>query len=146
MPSANGLAVLMQFDNIQSTVSFICELADCLAARLFHWTFWHSVPSTDCDCNTSFGQNVAPIGMLYEEEIIKLYFEPVSQKRNRRNYFQSHKQKARESETPEKKEPKEDILINYIRKHQEQMKHKNKLNTGNRWTKQKNCRLEWQKS
>ena len=53
MPSANGTAVLMQFDDIQSTVSFICELADCLAARLFHWTFWHSVPSTDCDCNTS---------------------------------------------------------------------------------------------
>ena len=55
MPSANGTAVLMQFDDIQSTVSFICELADCLAARLFHWTFWHSIPSTDCDCNTSFG-------------------------------------------------------------------------------------------
>ena len=39
MPSANGTAVLMQFDDIQSTVSFICELADCLAARLFQWTF-----------------------------------------------------------------------------------------------------------
>ena len=56
MPSANDTAVLMQFDDIQSTVSFICELADCLAARLFHWTFWHSVPSTDCDCNTSLDE------------------------------------------------------------------------------------------
>ena len=104
MPSANGTPVLMQFDDIQSTVSFICELADSLAARLFHWTFWHSVPSTDCDCNTSFGQNVAPIDMLSEQEIMKLYFEivpAVSQKSNRRNYYQSHKQKTRQSETPE---------------------------------------------
>ena len=104
MPSANGTAVLMQFDDIQSTVSFICELADCLAARLFHWTFWHSVSSTDCDCNTSFGQNVAPIGMLSEEEIMNLYFElqpTVSQKSDRKNYYQSHKQKAQQSETAE---------------------------------------------
>ena len=104
MPSANGIAVLMQFDDIQSTVSFICELADCLAARLFHWTFWHSVSSRDCDCNTSFGQTVAPIGMLSEEEIMNLYFElqpTVSQKSDRKNYYQSHKQKARQSETAE---------------------------------------------
>ena len=33
MPSANGTAVLMQFDDIQSTVSFICDLADCLAGK-----------------------------------------------------------------------------------------------------------------
>ena len=104
MPSANGTAVLMQFDDIQSTVPFICELADCLAARLFHWTFWHSVSSTDCDCNTSFGQNVAPIGMLSEEEIMNLYFElqpTVSQRSDRKNYYQSHKQKAQQSETAE---------------------------------------------
>ena len=85
-------------------VSFICELADCLAARLFHWTFWHSVSSTDCDCNTSFGQNVAPIGMLSEEEIMNVYFElqpTVSQKSDRKNYYQSHKQKVRQSETAE---------------------------------------------
>ena len=104
MPSANCTAVLIQFDDIQSTVSFICELADCLAARLFHWTFRHSVPSTDCDCNTSFRQNVAPIGMLSEEEIMNLYFElqpTVSQKSDRKNYYQSNKQKARQSETAE---------------------------------------------
>ena len=102
MPSANGKAVLMQFDDIRSTVSFICELADCLAARLFHWTFWHSVSSIDCDCNSSFRQNVAPIGMLSEEEIMNLYFElqpTVSQKSDRKNYYQSHKQKVQQSET-----------------------------------------------
>ena len=44
MPSANGTAVLMQFADIQSTVSFICTLAQKLSARLFHWTFWHSIP------------------------------------------------------------------------------------------------------
>ena len=84
------------FDS-HSTVSFICELADCLAARLFHWTFWHSIPSTDCNCNTSFGRNVAPVDMLSEQEILNLYFEnvaTVSQKSDRRNYYQSHKQKA----------------------------------------------------
>ena len=35
------------------------------------------------------------------------------------------------------KQPKEDIVINCIRKHQEQMKHQNKLNSANGWTKQK---------
>ena len=44
------------------------------------------------------------------------------------------------------KQPKEDIVINCIRKHQEQMKHQNKLNHANGWTKQKNCRLDRQKS
>ena len=42
--------------------------------------------------------------MLSEQEILSLYFEnvaTVSQKSDRRNYYQSHKQKARESETPE---------------------------------------------
>ena len=42
--------------------------------------------------------------MLSEQEILNLYFEnvaTVSQKSDRRNYYQSHKQKARESETPE---------------------------------------------
>ena len=44
------------------------------------------------------------------------------------------------------KQPKEDIVINCIRKYQEQMKHQNKLNSANGWTKQKNCRLDRQKS
>ena len=50
MPSANGTAVLMHFKNIESTVSFNCQLAHSLAAKMFHWTFWHSVPATSCDC------------------------------------------------------------------------------------------------
>ena len=42
--------------------------------------------------------------MLSEEEIMNLYFElqpTVSQKSDRKNYYQSHKQKARQSETAE---------------------------------------------
>ena len=42
--------------------------------------------------------------MSSEQEILNSYFEnvaTVSQKTDRRNYYQSHKQKARESETPE---------------------------------------------
>ena len=44
------------------------------------------------------------MGLFSEQEILNLYFEnvaTVSQKSDRRNYYQSHKQKARESETPE---------------------------------------------
>ena len=66
MTSANGTAVLMQFDNIQTTVSFICELADSLAARLFHWTFWHSVPTTSCDCDTYLGKSIPAIVDSYK--------------------------------------------------------------------------------
>ena len=42
--------------------------------------------------------------MLSGQDILNLYFEnvaTVSQKSDRRNYYQSHKQKAQESETPE---------------------------------------------
>ena len=92
MPSANGTAVLMQFDNIQSTVSFICELAHSLAARLFHWTFWHSVPATSCDCDIFLGRSIPTIDILSEEEIMKLYSELVPivpQQDKRRNYYRS---------------------------------------------------------
>ena len=97
MPSANGTAVLMQFDNIQSTVSFICELADFLAARLFHWTFWHSVPATSCDCDTSMGESIPAIDVLSEEEIMKMYSELVPsehQPSNRKNYYQLYRKRV----------------------------------------------------
>ena len=74
MPSANGTAVLMQFNNIQSTVSFICQLADSLAARLFHWTFWHSARAKSCDCETPI---VHSLDVLSEQEIMKMYSELV---------------------------------------------------------------------
>ena len=43
LPCPNGSAVLMEFNDIGKTVSFICELADKLSAKLFHWTFWHAI-------------------------------------------------------------------------------------------------------
>ena len=104
MPSANGTGVLMQFDNIQSTVSFICELAHSLTARLFHWTFWHSVPATSCDCDTFLRRSIPSIDILSEEEIMKLYSElvpTVPQQDKRRNYYRSYKQRTRLSDTPE---------------------------------------------
>ena len=104
MPSANGTAVLMQFDNIQTTVSFICKLADSLAARLFHWTFWHSVPTTSCDCDTYLGKSIPAIDVLSEGEIMKMYSELVPsdcQPNNRKNYYQSYRKRVRQSETPE---------------------------------------------
>ena len=104
MPSANGTAVLMQFDNIQTTVSFICKLADSLAARLFHWTFWHSVPTTSCDCDTYLGKSIPAIDVLSEGEIMKMYSELVPsdcQPNNRKNYYQSYRKRVQQSETPE---------------------------------------------
>ena len=104
MPSAHGTAVLMRFNNIQSTVSFICELADSLAARLFHWTFWHSVTAASCDCDILLGKSSPSIDILSEEEIMKLYTELVqseSQPSNRRNYYKSYRKRVRQSGTPD---------------------------------------------
>ena len=104
MPSANGTAVLMQFNDIQSTVSYICELADSLAARMFHWTFWHSVSATSCDCNTFLAKSIPAIDILSEKEIMNMYSELVpseSKPSNRRNYYKSYMKRVRESETPD---------------------------------------------
>ena len=110
MPSANGTAVLMQFDNIQSTVSYICELAHSLAARMFHWTFWHSVSATSCDCNAFLAKSIPTIDILSEKEIMNMYSElvpsetkPPSEGKpsNRRNYYKSYMKRVRESETPD---------------------------------------------
>ena len=72
MSSAHGTAVLMRFNNIQSTVLFICELADSLAARLFHWTFWHSVTAASCDCDIFLGKSSPSIDVLSEAQIMNL--------------------------------------------------------------------------
>ena len=104
MPSTNGTAVLMQFNKIQSTVSFICDLAHSLAARLFHWTFWHSVPATSCDCDTFIAKSIPAIDVLSEQEIMKMCSELVPseyQPSNRKNYYQSYRKRVRQSETPE---------------------------------------------
>ena len=104
MPSAHGTAVLMRFNNIPSTVSFICELADSLAARLFHWTFWHSVTAASCDCDIFLGKRNPSIDVLSEAQIMNLYSELVqseSQPSNRRNYYKSYRKRVRESETPD---------------------------------------------
>ena len=101
MPSANGTAVLMHFNNIESTVSFICQLAHSLAAKMFHWTFWHSVPATSCDCEMPM---IPSFDVLSEQEIMNMYSEllpTVPEQTNRRTYYRSYKQKARQMETAE---------------------------------------------
>ena len=98
MPSANGTAVFTQFDDIQSTVSFICELADSLAARMFYWTFWHSVPAASCDCDILLGKGIPVIDVLSEQEIMNMYSELVSsesKQSNRRNYSESYMKRVR---------------------------------------------------
>ena len=47
MPCPNGNSVLMHFDHIEDTVSYICELAHMLSGKLFHWTFWHALPHAE---------------------------------------------------------------------------------------------------
>ena len=71
MPCANGTSVLMKFDAIVNAVSYICELAHALSASLFHWTFCYTVPDTQCEC----GITVPKMGVLLEEDIMKLYSE-----------------------------------------------------------------------
>ena len=91
MPSANGTAVLMHFNNIESTVSFICQLAHSLAAKMFHWTFWHSVPATSCDCEMPM---IPSFDVLSEQEIMSMYSElvpTVPEQTNRRTYYRSYK-------------------------------------------------------
>ena len=112
MPSANGTAVLMEFDDIQSRVSFICELADSLAARIFHWTFWHSVPAASCDCNTLLGKSIPAIDILSEKEIMNMYSELVpseSKPSNRTNYYKSYMKRVRRSETPDQAHKKRTV-------------------------------------
>ena len=103
MPCANGTSILMKFDNIVNAVSYICELAHALSARLFHWTFCHAVPDAQCEC----GITVPQMGILLEEDIMKLYsdFLPLlsqqKKKQNKRKYYASYKKRVRQSETPE---------------------------------------------
>ena len=103
MPCANGTSILMKFDNIVNAVSYICELAHALSARLFHWTFCHAVPDAQCECRITVPQ----MGVLLEEDIMKLYsgllplLSQQNKKQNKRKYYASYKKRVRQSETPE---------------------------------------------
>ena len=87
MPCPNGTSVLMQFSDIDETVSYICELAHSLSAMLFHWTFWHALVHHECSCVSSVQQSTLAISILSQDEILKLYTDlvpevPKCQKRN----------------------------------------------------------------
>ena len=102
MPCPNGTSVLMQFSDIDETVSYICELAHSLSAMLFHWTFWHALLDRECTCISSSVQQSTPaISILSQDEILKLYTDlipevPKCQKRTQ--YYASYRKRARESE------------------------------------------------
>ena len=103
MPCANGTAILMKFNNIDSTVSYICQLAHELSASLFHWTFWHAQADVECDCKrTSETETVHAIGMLLHDEILKMCSEftpTVPEQHSRKKYYASYKRKVRQQET-----------------------------------------------
>ena len=103
LPCPNGTAILMKFDNIHNATLYICQLAHELSASLFHWTFWHPQLDIECDCNTTSQiPTVRPVGMLHEDEVLKIYNESTQalpEQPKRRKYYASHKRKLRESET-----------------------------------------------
>ena len=96
MPCANGTSILMKFDNIVNAVSYICDLAHALSARLFHWTFCHALPDAQYEC----GITVPQMGILLEEDIMKLYsdFLPLlsqqKKKQSKRKYYASYKKRV----------------------------------------------------
>ena len=103
MPCPDGTSVLMQFSDVDETVSYICELADSLSAMLFHWTFWHALPDHECDCiSTGVPKSTATVEILSQDDILKLYTELVretSQCKKRTKYYASYKRRVRKSET-----------------------------------------------
>ena len=103
MPCSNGTSVLMQFSDVDGTVSDICELANSLSAMLFHWTFWHVLLDFECECrSSSVPKNFPAVDILSRDEILKLYadLEPEIPKcKKRTKYYASYKRTVCESET-----------------------------------------------
>ena len=103
MPCPNSTAVVLKFDNVANTVSYICQLAHELSARLFHLTFLHAQADVQCDCETTCDNpNISAVGILLREEILKLqsdYTPEVPRQHSRKEYYTSYKKKARQSET-----------------------------------------------
>ena len=103
MPCPNGTSVIMQFSDVDETVSYICELADSLSAMLFHWTFWHVLLDCECECiSTSQPKSTPAVDTLSRDDILKLYadlFPETPQCKKRTKYYASYKRKVRESET-----------------------------------------------
>ena len=103
MPCPNGTAVVMKFENIDDTVSYICQLAYELSACLFHLTFWHAQADVECDSKTTCDYpNIRAVGILLHEEILKLHSEhtpEVPRQDRRKKYYTSYKKKVRQSET-----------------------------------------------
>ena len=114
MPCPNGASVLMHFSDIDQTVSYICDLAHSLSAKLFHWTFWHALLDRECDCiATSVIQR--PVDILSEDDIMKLYAEFVPQtpkQTNRTEYFTSYRKRVQQAKKL-KCETVEDAMSNF---------------------------------
>ena len=133
MPCPNGTSVLMQFNKIDETVSYICELADSLSAMLFHWTFWHALLDHECNCTSASVPTSAPaIGILPREEILKLYSDVVPEMakcKKRTQYYTSYKRRVRESETYDETVERRE----YHKKHKQTLR----ANENNQQTKQR---------
>ena len=129
MPCANGTSILIKFDNIVNTVSYICELAHALSARLFHWTFCHAVLDAQCECRITVPQ----MGVLLGDDIMKLYidFLPLflNKKRNKtKESIMHHMRKEYDNQKHLSKLPKNENMISCINKHQPQNRQQNKIN------------------
>ena len=86
-------------------------MAHAFSASLFHWTFCHAVPDAQCKC----GISVPQMGILLEEDIMKLHSEflPLlsqqQNKQNKRNYYASYRKRIQQSETPEESAQRSNI-------------------------------------
>ena len=77
------------------------SISRIFSSKTGHWTFWHSVPATSCDCETHV---VHSFDVLSEQDIMKMYSElvrPQCESSNRKNYYKSYRKRVRQSETPE---------------------------------------------
>ena len=105
LPCANGTAIVMKFDDIDTITTYICLLAHKLSARLFHWIFWHAQTDVECDCKTTLEcSTVHAVGMLMHDEILKMYAEStpiLTKKKKQRKYYASYRRKVQQSETNE---------------------------------------------
>ena len=85
MSCPDGTSVLMEFNDMNKTVLYICELAHSLSAKLFHWTFWYALPDRDCECmNSSVIKSTPAVDILSADDIMKLYADLVPKIPDRR--------------------------------------------------------------
>ena len=126
MPCPNGTAVLMKFENVHNTVSYICQLAHELSASLFHLTFYHAQTDVQCECKTKCDTpNIRAVGILLHDEILQLHTEYIhqnSQHNSKGKHIMHHTKRKYDNQKQFNKQQTEGYVIKYTNRGKEQMK------------------------